>query len=210
MVTLSLPVLRRLPAYLRFVQGLRDRGEEWVSSSDLADHLGFTAIQVRKDLACTGIVGSPRRGFPVGQLTKAIDGLLGGSNLSDVFLVGTGERARVVQEDPTLGRHGFTIVATFDEAPPPGTNVLPLFRVGPLAHRMGVTLAILAVDDGAQAVADQLVEAGFRGVWNCTGVPITVPPSVVVIDEDRGALLTQLAGQVRRRPEGLLAPENGD
>jgi redox-sensing transcriptional repressor len=200
MVTLSLPVLRRLPAYLRFVQGLKDRGEGWVSSSDLAAHLGFTAIQVRKDLACTGIVGSPRRGFPVGQLIKAIDTVLGGSNLTDVFLVGTGERARVVQDDPSLGRHGFAIVATFDKDPPEGSPAFPLLRIGPLAHRMGVKLAILAVDDGAQDAADQLVEAGFRGVWNCTGVAVTVPPSVAVIDEDRGAHLTHLAGQVRQLP----------
>ena len=63
--TAPLPSVRRLPAYLRFLQTLKARGRVVVSCTHIADALGLVSTQVRKDLAVTGIVGKPKVGYHV-------------------------------------------------------------------------------------------------------------------------------------------------
>ena len=53
-----LPTVRRLPTYLRLLRQMEEDGREFVSSTAIADELHLESIQVRKDLAVTGIEGN--------------------------------------------------------------------------------------------------------------------------------------------------------
>jgi len=203
MVTLPLPVLRRLPTYLLLLTEDRAAGRDYVSSTDWAGRLGATPIQVRKDLAWTGAVGTPKKGFAVTDLETKIRECLGTDARRDVFLVGTGALGRCLAGHPSLGRHGFSVVATFDPAgrcaAGADPSVLPWEKLPELARRMGISVAILAVEPSlAQKTAERLAAAGIRSLWNLTGQTLALPPAVAVLEEDWGArlatLITQTAG----------------
>ncbi len=204
-VEIPLSILKRFPLYIRLLREYRDREEPWISSADIARRLGLKDIQVRKDLACTGVAGAPRRGFPVNELLKAVDYYLGGDNYSDIFLVGAGPRGLALLDDEGIAAHGFKITAVFDASPElvgakaGRLTVLPLEKLENLVGRMGVKLAVLAVPEkDVQAFADRLVDAGVKGIWCFSSVYVKHPKDVMVLQEDLGARLALLAGEVSK------------
>ena len=80
--TAAIPTIKRLPLYLRSLRDLQMQGEVFASSAALAKKLMFDPVVVRKDLAITGVVGTPRLGFPVDELISAIVDFLGWQNLA--------------------------------------------------------------------------------------------------------------------------------
>ena len=70
-------VIRRLPRYLRKLDELISKGQERVSSSELAAQLGLTSSQIRQDLSCFGGFGQQGYGYNVQSLRDAIAGILG-------------------------------------------------------------------------------------------------------------------------------------
>ena len=62
----SLPTIKRLPSYLHVIESAAREGKEFISGTMIAEELELEPIQVRKDLAVTGIIGKPRVGFSVG------------------------------------------------------------------------------------------------------------------------------------------------
>ncbi|MEW6652360.1 MAG: winged-helix domain-containing protein, partial [Bacteroidota bacterium] len=56
------PTLRRIPKYIELLRGMQKTKAKYVSSNFIADKLNLDSIQVRKDLAITGIIGKPKLG----------------------------------------------------------------------------------------------------------------------------------------------------
>ena len=73
---ISMPVIRRLPRYYRFLRHLDKRGVTRISSKELSEKMGFTASQVRQDFNCFG--GYGQQGFAKG-LVHAVKGASGNS-----------------------------------------------------------------------------------------------------------------------------------
>lgn len=212
-VSIPLPSLKRFPIYLGLLKECEEKGEEWISASFLAGKLGLKSIQVRKDLSCTGVVGKPKKGFLLKELMDAISFYLGEGNQSDILLVGVGNLGKALLSDRRLTRHGFKIVAAFDVDPDLiGSNVaehkiLSMDKMGDLIKRMGIKLAILTVPEKeAQPIADQLVQAGIKGIWNFSSLFLDLPSNVSVINEDLGSRLALLAGQVTHGSEREGSP----
>lgn len=212
-INIPLPSLKRFPIYLGLLKECEEKGEEWVSASFLAGKLGLKSIQVRKDLSCTGVVGKPKKGFLLKELMDAISFYLGEGNQSDILLVGVGNLGKALLSDRRLTRHGFKIVAAFDVDPALiGSNVaehkiLSMEKLGDLIKRMGIKLAILTVPEKeAQPIADQLVQAGIKGIWNFSSLFLDLPSNVSVINEDLGSRLALLAGQVTHGSEREGSP----
>jgi redox-sensing transcriptional repressor len=202
-VNIPLPTLKRFPLYLGLLKECEEQGEEWISASYIAGKLGQKSIQVRKDLSCTGIVGKPKKGFLLKELMDAISFYLGEGNQSDVLLVGVGNLGKALLGDRRLTRHGFKIVAAFDIDTSligntvAGHSISSMEKLDDLIKRMGIKLAILTVPEKeAQPIADRLVKAGIRGIWNFSSLFLDLPCEVAVINEDLGARLALLAGQV--------------
>lgn len=74
----SLPVIKRLPKYYRYIAQLHKSGVATISSSELARMMGTTASQVRQDFNCFGGFGQQGIGYNVEVLEKEIGHLLFG------------------------------------------------------------------------------------------------------------------------------------
>jgi len=204
------PSVQRLPAYLRLIKELRDQGEDAISTTYLADLLDLQPIIVRKDLSVTGIVGRPRIGYDVGELIAAIEAYLGWDQIRDAVLVGVGHLGTAL-----LGYHGLTdyrlrVVAAFDTSPAMvgktvhGCPVHAWETATSYVSAHGIQLAILTVPaPAAQTVADALVAAGIRAIWNFCPVKLHLPAHVVAHQEDLTAGLGVLSLKLRL----LLAAE---
>lgn len=203
-VSASIPTIRRLPSYLQVVRRYRDEGREVISGTVIAEELELEAIQVRKDLAVTGIVGKPRVGYPVEELIEAIRKFLGWDKPCRAVVVGAGNLGSALMGYRELKTHGLTLVAGFDTSPERigprenGIEVYHLDDIGDVISRERATLAILTVpSDSAQEVCDDLVDAGISQIWNFTKVRLRVPEDVLVLKEDLSsgyAVLTVLRG----------------
>jgi redox-sensing transcriptional repressor len=198
-----LPTVRRLPGYLLFLKSLKARGREVVSCTHIADELDLTSIQVRKDLAVTGIVGKPRIGYAVNELIDAVEDFLGWKNTSDAFLVGAGSLGSALLGYGGFQDAGLNLVAAFDVDPSKigtqihGREVLALDRLHDLASRMHVLIGVLTVPAAAaQDAATQMVMAGMRAIWNYTPVTLEVPEGVIVEDVKLTASLAVLSSRL--------------
>jgi len=198
-----LPTVRRLPTYLRLLRQMEKDGREFVSSTAIADELHLESIQVRKDLAVTGIEGKCRVGYPVSELIRAIEGFLGWDNTTDAFLVGAGSLGAALIGYEGFERHGLNIVAAFDiddakvGRPLRGKEVLPLTKFTDLARRMHIRLGIIAAPaEAAPSIANLMVASGIRAIWNFAPAKIIVPNNVVVQNEDLSSGLAVLSRQL--------------
>lgn len=194
------PSIRRLPQYLSLLRQMRSVGRPNVSSAHLACDMGLEAIVVRKDLGITGIEGRPRIGYEVDALIKAIEEFLGWNDTSSAFLVGAGHLGSALLGYGGFADHGLDIVAAFDTDPGRvgtmvhGKAVFGMDRLAELRARMQVHLGILCVPaSAAQAVAELMVDAGIRGIWNFTPVKLKTPDDVVTHQEDLASGLAVLS-----------------
>jgi len=184
-----LPSVRRMPMYLGYLKQAREQGRCCVSCTHIAEHLNLNSIQVRKDLALTGIVGRPKVGYGVEPLIEALEEFLGWNNIHDAFLVGVGSLGQALLGYDGFQEYGLQIVAGFDKAPEKigatihGKEILDIAALPDLARRMHLQIGILAVPGrAAQEVTELMVEAGMRAIWNYTPATLHVPETVVVED----------------------------
>src|SRR5690606_34515766 len=134
----SVPTIKRLPGYLHIIEAALREGKEYISGTVIADELELEPIQVRKDLAITGITGKPRIGFPVGELIEAITQFLDWHHTHKAVLVGTGNLGSALSGYGEFSRHGMHILAAFDADPKKvgkslnGIEIFPMDRIGDL------------------------------------------------------------------------------
>jgi redox-sensing transcriptional repressor len=198
--TIPLPTIRRMPNYLRITRDFLEEGRDWISTTDFSEILDLKPIQVRKDLAFTGLAGKPRLGFEVPLLIKAITDLLGWNNSTDAILVGAGALGSAILGFRGFDEHGLNIVAAFDANPAlvgteiHGKTVFALDKLANLVGRMGITMGIITVPEAVgQETADRLVGAGIKGIWNFSPVKLRVPDDVIVQREDLSSGLAVLS-----------------
>jgi redox-sensing transcriptional repressor len=183
------PSIRRLPSYLHIIRV--HEGEEYISGTVIARELNLESIQVRKDLSITGIVGKPKKGYPMGELIDAIEHFLGWDSPQDAVLVGVGNLGTALLGYSEFQFHGLNIMAAFDTNPRKigsvvhGVKILNAATMDIQIRNFGAKIAILTVPrDHAQESADALASAGIRGIWNFTSVKLKVPDTVIVQKED--------------------------
>jgi redox-sensing transcriptional repressor len=200
----STPTIKRLPAYLHVIEAAAREGKEYISGTVIAEELDLEAIQVRKDLATTGIIGKPRLGFPVHELIETINTFLDWNRVHRAILLGSGHLGSALLGYKVFPRHGLNIVAAFDvDADRIGTaiNGVPVFALPDLKEQvtaLGVQMAILTVPSThAQQVADLLVDCGISAIWNFTNIKIKVPENVVVQKEDLSSGYAVLSVKMR-------------
>ncbi|MCD6342663.1 MAG: redox-sensing transcriptional repressor Rex [Spirochaetaceae bacterium] len=187
----SIPTIRRLPSYLQVVKRYKSEGFTVISGTVIAEELELEAIQVRKDLAVTGIVGKPRVGYPVVELISAIEKFLNWDRGCRAIVIGAGNLGSALMGYQELKDHGLTLVAAFDmsiDRIGPRDNaptVYPMNEMPGIVAKKEAKLAILTVPARvAQEVSDNLVAAGIRRIWNFTNVRLRVPEDILVMQED--------------------------
>lgn len=197
------PAVRRLSLYLRQLETFERGGRLTISSKQLGESLRLTDAQVRKDLAYFGQFGHPGIGYKVEDLILQLRKILGTDKTWGVVLVGAGNVGRAMSGYRGFDKKGFRLVGVFDNDPAKlgrklgGFAIQPLSEIPETVQTHAVRLAILAVPaDSAQAVADQLIHAGVRGLLNFAPVSLTVPAHVALQTVDMAVQLEQLAFQV--------------
>lgn len=180
-------VIKRLSLYLRALRNLEMNKVSTVSSQLLADSLGFTSAQVRKDLAYFGQFGVPGVGYSVADLLRNLERILGTDREVRVAIIGAGNLGSALMSYGGFSRHGVRIVMAFDtDIHKIGTERggVWIFSMDSLEERLQaaeIDIVILTVPaEVAQEVADRVVAAGVSGILNFVPVHLRVPPHVRV------------------------------
>lgn len=181
------PTLRRLPWYLSNLKLLRQKGEQYVSSTQLSKETNIDASQIAKDLSFVRVTGRTRVGYEVETLITVLEDFLGFTRIHKAFLFGVGSLGGALLRDTGLEHFGLQIVAAFDVNPNlVGTTLcgIPIYHTDEFEQKMleyDVNIGVLTVPiEIAQAVTDKMVARGIKAVWNFTPFRIRVPESIVV------------------------------
>ena len=181
------PTLRRLPWYLSNVKLLRQRGERFVSSTQISKEINIDASQIAKDLSYVNISGRTRVGYEVDTLITVLENFLGLTDMHKAFLFGVGSLGGALLADSGLRHFGLEIVAAFDVNPKlVGTslNGIPIFHSDDFGQKMreyDVNIGVLTVPiEIAQQITDTMIAGGIKAVWNFTPFRIRVPENIVV------------------------------
>jgi redox-sensing transcriptional repressor len=143
-----------------------------VFSENLADAVGVTSAQVRKDFSLFSISGNRRGGYNVEEVIKQIEMVLGKGKLQKVILVGFGNIGRALLRYPGFKKDGIKIAAAFDIDPAKVNGegdipVLPLSEMGNYVESNSIQIGIITVPDyAAQQVFELMKSAGIKGVLN--------------------------------------------
>lgn len=191
MSSASIPTIRRLPSYLYLVRKAKEEGVEIISGTVIANELDLEPIQVRKDLASTGIIGKPRVGYKVTDLIEAIEKFLNWDKKHNAILVGAGNLGTALLGYKEFSKNGLNFLAAFDiDESKIGTTInnTPVYHISELEEfvkKESVEIAVLTVRSGiAQDVADDICQTGIKTIWNFTKVKLKVPKDVLLLKED--------------------------
>jgi redox-sensing transcriptional repressor len=184
---LSLGVAARLSRYLQVLTQARKMGRETISSQELSEYTHINPTQIRRDLSGFGKFGKRGVGYNVESLVSEIRKILRTSGQHNIALFGAGNLGQAIASSDIFADHGFQIVAVFDVDPTVVGSQIGDLRVRDVGELKGVVqeddvvVGVLAVPaKSAQDVADRLVEAGVKIIFNYSEQLLHVPPEVTV------------------------------
>jgi len=184
-------VISRLPWYLQALNQMAKEGMHTVSSKMLAERVGSTAAQIRKDLSYFGGFGKQGTGYSIYILIDQLQQILNLDRIWRVAIVGAGDLGRALARYQGFANRGIDVVLIFDNHP----NVVGK-KVGSITVRhvdtmvdsileLGIKMAILTVPgDAAQSTAECLVMAGVKAILNYTPQTLKLPADVHVQNID--------------------------
>ena len=184
---LALGVAARLSRYLQVLTQAKKMGKDNISSQELSDYTHVNPTQIRRDLSGFGKFGKRGVGYSVDGLVAAIRDILRTAGQHNIALFGAGNLGKAIASSDIFADHGFRVVALFDSDPAKVGE-----SVGPHTVRESVDLERAVVDEeivvavlavpaaAAQPLADLLVEAGVKIIFNYSETLLDVPPSVTV------------------------------
>lgn len=181
------PTLRRLPWYLSNIKLMKEKGEQYVSSTQISKEINIDASQIAKDLSYVNISGRTRVGYNIDALIEVLESFLGFTNMHKAFLFGVGSLGAALLRDSGLHHFGLEIVAAFDVNPElveKDLNGIPIFHSDDFETKMkeyDVNIGVLTVPINiAQEITNKMVDGGIKAVWNFTPFRIRVPENIVV------------------------------
>ena len=181
------PTLRRLPWYLSNIKLMKEKGEQYVSSTQISKEINIDASQIAKDLSYVNISGRTRVGYNIDALIEVLERFLGFTNMHKAFLFGVGSLGAALLRDSGLHHFGLEIVAAFDVNPElvgKDLNGIPIYHSDDFEAKMkeyDVNIGVLTVPINiAQEITDKMVDGGIKAVWNFTPFRIRVPENIVV------------------------------
>lgn len=183
-------VIKRLPKYFRYLGELVERKVERVSSQTLADMMGISASQLRQDLNHFGEFGQQGYGYRVEDLYREIGRIIGLEQEYSLVIVGAGNLGQALANYPNFGKRGFVLRGVFDINPKliglglRNCDIMDIDKLEAFIRTNNVDIGIVAVPkEAAQGVADTMVQAGIKAIWNFAPVDIKVPPEVILENE---------------------------
>lgn len=184
-------VIRRLPVYLRVLDSLTHRDVEIISSKELSEETGFTAEQIRKDLAYFGAFGTRGTGYKTHFLRKKILEITGLDKKTSIIVVGAGHLGRALTRYTMTKNPYISIAAIFDNDPEVIGEGLLSLKVKDIKDmpsfisEEGIKVAVLTMPaEHAHEIVDQIIESGIKAILNFVPVKLEVPKNVHIHNAD--------------------------
>lgn len=203
--TISLATLQRMPGYLRYLKLKEAEGAEYISSVALADAMQENPAVVKKDLSMAVVSeGKPKVGYYIPDLVRDIESFMGYDNEKDAVLVGAGKLGQALLGYGGFEKYGLNIVTGFDVdeyivgTEIHGKKILHTDKLADIVRKTGIKIAVLTLPAAyAQEMADRLVAAGIRAIWNFSPVTLNLPDNVAVKNENMAASLALLSARLK-------------
>ena len=180
-------VAARLSRYLQVLTQAKKMGKDRISSQEIADYTNINATQIRRDLSNFGKFGKRGVGYSIDGLLGEIRKILRTQGQHNIALVGAGRLGQAIAGSAIFIEHGITIAAVFDiderivGRSIGSVEVSPYARLKDVVHDKNIVVGVLAVPaSAAQDVANDLVEAGVRIIFNYSEALLDCPTDVTV------------------------------
>ena len=184
---LTVGVEARLSQYLRVLTQARKMGKDRISSQEISEYTNINATQIRRDLSAFGKFGKRGVGYNIDSLIAEIRKILRTQGQHNIALMGAGRLGHAIASSTIFADHGFNISAAFDSNPAKvgepigGTTISSYDELREHIREKNIIVAVLAVPpDAAQSVADAVVDAGVKIIFNYTEALLDVPQDVTV------------------------------
>jgi redox-sensing transcriptional repressor len=184
---LTVGVAARLSQYLRVLTQARKMGQERISSQEISEYTNINATQIRRDLSAFGKFGKRGVGYNIDGLIAEIRKILRTQGQHNIALFGAGRLGQAIASSTIFADHGFNIAAAFDTdtekvgQPIGHTRIRDYGELGGAITEKNIIVAVLAVPpEAAQQVADDVVKAGVKIIFNYTEALLHVPSDVTV------------------------------
>ncbi len=185
----SLPVIRRLPRYFRYITELKNAGKTRVSSSQLAEIMGSTPSQVRQDFNCFGGFGQQGIGYSIELLHSEIAHLLFPNDSINAILVGAGSLGATIANFVLNEAEGVNLTAIFDNninlvgKTMHNIKILNADDIVEYCHTNKVDLIIVCIPKNtAEKFLPTLIDTEVKGVWNFTHYDFSVHDKSLIIE----------------------------
>ena len=185
---ISPQVINRLPKYLKLLESMRAQGQERTSSTQLANHLGSTASQIRQDLSMFGTYGATGYSYSTDTLIREIRNILGISQPHHIVAIGVGSIGRALLEHMNFRKYNHHVSAAFDNDPKLiGTiiNGVPVYDIAKLpayldSHEVDICMLTVSAS-AAKSIAKELYRLGIPAIWNFTNVDLGLDESQIIV-----------------------------
>jgi redox-sensing transcriptional repressor len=184
---LSLGVAARLSRYLQVLTQAKKMGKETISSQELSEYTHVNSTQIRRDLSGFGKFGKRGVGYNVDSLVSQIRKILRTAGQHNIALFGAGHLGKAIASSDIFADHGFRVVAIFDADERKvgqrvgSQRVRHVDDLQRIVEEEDVVVGVLAVPTAAaQGLADDLVAAGVKIIFNYSDALLQVPPDVTV------------------------------
>ena len=206
---ISLPVIRRLPRYYRFLYDLKENGVTRISSRELSQKMRLTASQIRQDLNCFGGFGQQGYGYMVDQLYNEIGRILGMDKMTKTILVGVGNLGTAVGNHIEFKTRGFNLIGLFDDNPAlvgdtrADMTIRSTDELEAFCRQNKPEMAVLCVPkEAAPRIVETLVNCGVKGFWNFSHYDILHDyPDVIVENVHMGDSLMTLSYHMAQKAD---------
>ena len=190
---------KRLPLYYRYLLLLNDEGEDKVSSTELAEAVQVDSASIRRDFSYFGALGKRGYGYDVKNLLSFFKKILNQDTLTNVALVGVGNLGHALLNYNFKRSNNIRISCAFDINPEITgkiTQGVPVYSLDEMKQQIAdqqIRIAILTVpQDTAQKTADEMIEAGIKGIMNFTPIRLSAPNGIRIQNVDLATELQTL------------------
>lgn len=198
---ISQSTIERLSIYLRALRDFHHDGAVFISSQTLAERVGTSPAQIRKDLSCFGSFGHKGRGYDVEKLISGLSEILGVDKRWRVALIGFGKLGESLLKYDGFKKNGFDIVAIFEKDKKivgKKCEGVPIYSVEDMPNVCGnktILISIVAVPHKSAYEAIQLcLDAGIRAILNLSGqTGFKPPPHATIKDINLSAEIESLS-----------------
>ena len=197
---ISKAVISRLPRYYRYLGDLMEEGVERISSNELSARMKVTASQIRQDLNNFGGFGQQGYGYNVRYLYTEIARIIGIDRQHNIIIIGAGNLGQAIANYANFEKRGFIIKGMFDINPRliglvvRGVEIRGIDDLEQFIIDNEVQIAALTIPKTkAPEIADRLVKAGIKAIWNFAPVHLEVPPHILVQNENMATSLAVLS-----------------